>query len=178
VTDYESTVERLRLLRESDDESRWAAGDWVLEFLGLPLSERTDGVAKALPELLASLAADSGFGRAGLRERYHCSAFWPKETRGWNTVVTWSHFNRARRGFDFETACDLMERAEQRGWSVAQFERFCQRYKSLLGADTRRPVDGAALLERAATLLRRLLSLRGVPERYRRRLRAALDALE
>ena len=93
-------------------------------------------------------------------------------------MTTWSHYNRARRGFEFETACDLMERAERRAWSVAQFERFCQRYKSLLHADTRRPVDGAALVERAAVLLRRLLSLRGVPERYRRRLRSALEALD
>ena len=42
MIDYESTVERLRSLREGDDESRWSAGDVALYFLSQPMSEHSD----------------------------------------------------------------------------------------------------------------------------------------
>jgi hypothetical protein len=78
---------------------------------------------------LAWLAAHSGYTRDGLRERVECSAFWEKGSRRWNNSVTWSHYNRARRGFDFEEACDLLEKAEAETWSVAEFEMRCQEIK-------------------------------------------------
>lgn len=108
---------------------------------------------------IASLAAHSGFERGGLRERYHCSLFYPTSLRRWDNVVSWSHFNRARRGVDIETACDHLEWADKRAATVARLERALRRWKRMMGMSDPRDVGVVVLPVECDALGRRVVYL-------------------
>jgi hypothetical protein len=164
----EDVLEVLRLLRENDDKSRWAAGDVCVACMGqVEQGQRMD--------YLRSLAAGSGFAYAGLRERWDTASFFPPEIRIWNHTVCWSHYSRARRGHDFETACNILERSEMRAWSVAQLDRFLARYRRLTGRAER--IDVESEIGKAHRALTR--ALRGqMSVNTRRHLKAALAEVE
>lgn len=136
---FEDTTAVLAGLRENDDRSRWVAGDVVVAFLGS--SEHADDDTAST---IASLAAHSGFERGGLRERYHCSLFYPVGVRLWE-IASWSIYNRARRAVDLETACDHVEWADKRSASVARFERALRRWKRMMGMSDPRDVGVVVL---------------------------------
>jgi len=126
---FEYTASRLMALREGDDTSRWLAGDAVCEFLGSAGSERSD--AEDVSYTLDLLAAHSGFERGGLRERSHCSRFYPAGRRNWD--VSWSIWNRARRVGDLDQACSFVAWAEKANATVARFDRALARWKQIKG---------------------------------------------
>jgi hypothetical protein len=154
---FETVVERLRELRSVDDASRWTAGDVVVAYVGQV--EHSE-----IGDTLNALAAHSGYTRAGLRERYDCSKYWRPETRRWNTFATWSHYNRARRGFEFEDACDLLEVAEKSAMSVAAFEQHCQMVKGNRPPEPAPPADPCADLR--AAVVRYLAAMDAVRSHY------------
>ncbi len=114
----EEIIELLRLQRETDDESKWVVGDTCQAWLanvehGQRMSE------------LASLADASGYTYSGLRERHDNSAYWAHGSRKWEGgVITWSHYNRARRGVELPEAIERMEHADQNSLTVVAFEKY------------------------------------------------------
>lgn len=124
----EEIIECLRLYREKDDRSKWQAGDVAAAWLEMVEhgSQMTE---------LASLAEASGYVYGGLKERYDCSQFWPPESRRWGStgtpeteesVITWSHYNRARRGTDLAGAIARLEYADSQSLTVTAFEKWLQ----------------------------------------------------
>lgn len=130
----EDVQDLLRELNERDDHSRWMAGDvCVARMAQVEHGQRMN--------YLGSLASATGYTYAGLRCRWDTSAFFPPEMRRWNHTVTWSHYNLVRRGFEFETACDILERSQIRGWHVEKLRRFLSRYRRLQGKTAKIDVE-------------------------------------
>lgn len=120
MPDFESVVGELQHYRAVGDAMRWKAGDVVNSYLK---SERSD--AESADTVRDKLAAHSGYTRAQLREYSHCSAFFSEIVRDdYPEVVTWSHFNRARRCGDFDRAIQLLNLCAEESWSVAQLDRY------------------------------------------------------
>lgn len=164
----EDVLETLRHLREGDDYSRWAAGDVCVA----RMEQVEHGKRGAY---LKSLASGSGFTQAGLRERWDTSAFFPPEMRLWNHTVVWSHYSRARRGNDFETACNILEHSEKRAWSVARLDLFLSRLRKRQGRSPR--INVVAEVEKAHKALER--ALRGeMPDAARLHLKMAKMEVE
>lgn len=114
----EDVIEALRLVREGDDKNKWLAGDMAVAWL----SQVEHGKQK---DELASLAEGAGYTYSGFRERHDCSNFWPPAARQWQEgVITWSHYNRARRGTDYAGAVERMKHADANSLTVVAFDKW------------------------------------------------------
>lgn len=118
---FEDVVSVMQATREGSDVGAWVDGDLLV---GMMVSTSESSVSG----LIEKVAAATGRSVAELRQRHDCSKFWPPSIR--RTILTkegaetlsWSHFDRARRGLEFEDACDLVESALTSGWSVRAME--------------------------------------------------------
>lgn len=164
---FDDVVNVLQSVRESEDVTAWHIGDVVLAYVG-QFKRGHQGVE------LERLAHATGYTRAALRERKDTSGFYPAETRGYGPAVSWSHFNRARRGHTLAQAQEWLDKAEELTWSVAELEY--QIAKAEGKADPEPSFDD--LVNKAADALREALELRGVAQARRQAAQTALEALE
>lgn len=113
-------------------------------------------------QVLADIARDTNHSVSELREKMDCAAFWPPHVR--KTIMarggmplTWSHFNRARRGMELATALSLLEKAVDHGWSVGKMGAEVNAKLAKARTKTKKgDADVNGLIEDALTALRRL----------------------
>lgn len=164
---FDEVVSVLQSVRESEDVTAWHIGDTVLAYVG-QFKRGHQGVE------LERLAHATGYTRAALRDRKDTSGFYPREMRGYGPAVSWSHYNRARRGHTLDQAQEWLDKAEELTWSVAELEY--QIAKAEGKADPEPSFDD--LVDTAAEALRKALELRGVAQARRQTAQAALELLE
>lgn len=123
--DYETAVGIAQHSKAGEDVTHWVVGD-----IAVAMMENADHGEKM--DLLNRYAGDTGYSQAEMREMHGTAKFWPPHVRkaimdaDQEKLLSWSHFNRARRGLELEDAADAIELAYQRNWSVAQLEAHIQ----------------------------------------------------
>lgn len=118
---YETAAATIQQTGEGEDVIHWVHGYVVRGMVaGEPHGKKL--------ALLRSLARDTNRSEGELREKSDCAEFYPpfvvkayldKDSEG---LLSWSHFNRARRGMDMPGAQALLDDALEHGWSVARLE--------------------------------------------------------
>ena len=117
---YEDSVTFGMALRESHDLEAFVLGDLALISMGVDHGEKG--------KKLSNFASAIGMSFHALRERADTAAFYPPVVRmeimpdPSLTSLTWSHFNRARRGRELDEARLLLAKAEADTLSVTQME--------------------------------------------------------
>lgn len=120
--EWETALAVISAAREGTDVNAWVVG-----YTAASKIEDTEYGKKE--EVLADLAAKTGHSVHDLRAKVDTARFWPPSIvkalleKDGAEMLSWSHFDRARRGLEFEEACELIEESASSGWSVRQMER-------------------------------------------------------
>jgi hypothetical protein len=174
VAEYEMTVAVGQQLRESGDGGRFVVG---YALVGLVGQERYGGRQKVLDDY----CRDTGYTSSQVREYLDTASFWPVHTvralMKDHPTLTWSHFNRARRGLEMADAQEIIERAGEENWSLSRMEAAANEKK---GARDKTKTDEEKLRSDVAHAIRALKALygRGLPAPVGEKIIECVNALE
>lgn len=144
LVDYETAVGIGQQAADGSDTVKWVVGYLAVGMVGA--SQHGQKM-----DTLNQFAADCGMSQAEMREVYDTAHYFPPDIvkavrdASPDSPPTWSHFNRARRGLEFEEACDLVMKAGKESWSVHKMESEIQaeHSKTATKSDQRRVVKRA-----------------------------------
>jgi len=120
--DYETQISVLQSTREGEDVAAWVTGHMLVGLMeGQEYSSGT--------KMLEQVATATGRTVADLRQKYDTAKYWsPKVLKAIlehddAQFLSWSHFDRARRGMETAEAEALVQDALDNTWSVREMER-------------------------------------------------------
>lgn len=118
---YEMKVAALQTTREGEDTNAWVAG-YIVD--GMVAGSKHGQKEK----MYEDLARDTGRSVHDLRAKADTASFWPPHIvktlmdKDEARVLSWSHFDKARRGLELAEAEAMLTKAIDNSWSVRQFE--------------------------------------------------------